>query len=73
MAVPGNAYCSSVTAFGRSGHAAGNHGRSQEVTPAHVPAAHLAAIALEAGCGLVILHRDFARFAELRWRHPLMP
>ncbi len=34
-----NACCSSVTALGRSGHAAGNHGRSQEVTPAPVLAA----------------------------------
>ncbi len=34
--------------------------------------AYLAAIAMEAGCELVTADRDFARFAGLRWRHPLL-
>ena len=33
----------------------------------------LAAIAMEAGCELVIADRDFARFAGLWWRHPWRP
>ena len=33
--------------------------------------AYLAAIAMEAGCELVTVDRDFGRFAGLRWRHPL--
>ena len=33
--------------------------------------AYLAAIAIEAGCELVTVDRDFARFTGLRWRHPL--
>ncbi len=35
--------------------------------------AYLAAIAIEAGCEFVTVDRDFARFNELRWRHPLAP
>jgi toxin-antitoxin system PIN domain toxin len=32
--------------------------------------AYLAALALEHGCTLVSLDRDFARFPTLRWRRP---
>lgn len=38
-----------------------------------VPDAWLAALAIEAGCELVTTDRDFARFPDLRWRHPLSP
>lgn len=34
--------------------------------------AYLAAIALELGCELVSLDRDFARFPGLQWRRPLL-
>lgn len=33
--------------------------------------AYLAALAIEHGCELVTTDSDFARFAGLRWRHPL--
>ena len=33
--------------------------------------AYLAALAIESGCELITTDRDFARFPELRWRHPL--
>ncbi len=33
--------------------------------------AYLAALAIEHGCELVTTDGDFARFPELRWRHPL--
>jgi toxin-antitoxin system PIN domain toxin len=33
--------------------------------------AYHAALALEAGAELITTDRDFARFAALRWRHPL--
>ena len=36
-----------------------------------VPDAWLAALAIESGCEFVTTDRDFARFPELRWRHPL--
>jgi uncharacterized protein len=36
-----------------------------------VPAAFLAALALEHGCELITNDGDFARFKGLRWRHPL--
>ena len=32
--------------------------------------AYLAAVAVDLGCELVSLDRDFARFADLRWRRP---
>lgn len=35
--------------------------------------AYLAALAIEHGCELVTTDSDFARFAELRWAHPLSP
>ncbi len=35
--------------------------------------AYLAALALEHGCELVSTDSDFARFPEVRWRHPLAP
>ena len=36
-----------------------------------VPDAYLAALAIESGCEWVTTDRDYARFAGLRWRHPL--
>ncbi|MEP6591955.1 MAG: type II toxin-antitoxin system VapC family toxin [Gemmatimonadota bacterium] len=36
-----------------------------------VPDAWLAALAIESGCEFVTTDRDFARFPELRWCHPL--
>lgn len=36
-----------------------------------VPDAWLAALATEAGCEFITTDRDYARFAGLRWRHPL--
>lgn len=33
--------------------------------------AYLAAIAIESGCEWITTDRDFARFPDLRWRHPL--
>jgi toxin-antitoxin system PIN domain toxin len=38
-----------------------------------VPDAHLAALAIEHGLELNSTDGDFARFAGLRWRNPLMP
>jgi toxin-antitoxin system PIN domain toxin len=35
--------------------------------------AYLAALAIENGCTLATCDGDFARFAELRWVHPLQP
>ncbi len=35
-----------------------------------VPDAYLAALAIEHGCTLVSLDRDFARFEDLRWERP---
>ena len=34
--------------------------------------AYLAALALEHNCTFITTDRDFARFAALRWRHPLI-
>jgi uncharacterized protein len=36
-----------------------------------VPDAFIAALAIETGCELATVDRDFARFEGLRWRHPL--
>jgi hypothetical protein len=36
-----------------------------------VPDAWLAALAIESGCEFITTDRDYARFAGLRWRHPL--
>lgn len=36
-----------------------------------VPDAYLAALAIESGSEWVTTDRDFARFAGLKWRHPL--
>jgi hypothetical protein len=36
-----------------------------------IPDAWLAALAIEQGCEFVTTDRDFARFSELRWSHPL--
>jgi toxin-antitoxin system PIN domain toxin len=36
-----------------------------------VPDAYLAALAIETGSEWITTDRDYARFAGLRWRHPL--
>jgi uncharacterized protein len=36
-----------------------------------VPDAFFAAMAIENGCEWITTDRDFSRFSELRWRHPL--
>jgi len=36
-----------------------------------IPDAWLAALAIEHGCEFVTTDRDYARFSQLRWRHPL--
>ncbi len=36
-----------------------------------VPDAYFAALAIESGCEWVTTDRDYARFPDLRWRHPL--
>lgn len=36
-----------------------------------VPDAYHAALAIEHGCEWITTDRDYARFPELRWRHPL--
>lgn len=46
---------------------------SAEVRGPMVSDAYLAALAIEHGCELVTSDKDFARFAKLQWRHPLMP
>jgi toxin-antitoxin system PIN domain toxin len=38
-----------------------------------VPDAWLAALAVESGCEFVTTDRDYARFPDLRWKHPLDP
>jgi hypothetical protein len=45
--------------------------RAAEARGNLVPDAWVAALAIEAGCELITTDRDFARFAGLRWRHPL--
>jgi toxin-antitoxin system PIN domain toxin len=42
-----------------------------DVQGAMVSDAYLAALAIEHGCELVTTDSDFARFPNLRWRHPL--
>lgn len=36
-----------------------------------VPDAYLAALAIESGSEWITTDRDYSRFADLRWRHPL--
>ena len=36
-----------------------------------VPTAYLAALAIESGCEWITTDRDYARFPQLSWRHPL--
>jgi hypothetical protein len=45
--------------------------RRTEIHGAGVSDVHLAALAIEHGCELVTTDGDFARFPDLRWRHPL--
>ena len=59
--VPGARHWSIFTRLGREAEARGNL----------VPDAWLAALAIESGCEFVTTDRDYARFAGLRWRHPL--
>lgn len=46
--------------------------RKAEAVGNLVPDAYLAALAIESGSELVTTDRDFARFSDLRWRHPLL-
>lgn len=45
--------------------------RDLKLTGNLVPDAWLAALAIESGCEWVTTDRGFARFPNLRWRHPL--
>jgi len=45
--------------------------RKAEVRGTLIPAAYHAAFALEYSCEWITLDRGFARFPNLRWRHPL--
>ena len=45
--------------------------RSTGATGKLVADAQHAAVAMEHGCTMVSADRDFARFPELKWRHPL--
>jgi toxin-antitoxin system PIN domain toxin len=47
--------------------------RAAEVRGNLVPDAYLAALAIERGATWYSADRGFARFADLRWRHPLEP
>ncbi|HWG73875.1 MAG TPA: type II toxin-antitoxin system VapC family toxin [Acidimicrobiales bacterium] len=44
--------------------------RDAEATGDLAAGAYIAALALEHGCELISLDRDFARFSGLRWRRP---
>jgi toxin-antitoxin system PIN domain toxin len=46
-------------------------GLCSNIRGALVTDAYLAALAIEHGCELITTDSDFARFAGLRWRHPL--
>jgi hypothetical protein len=48
-----------------------NRCASSPLTGNLVPAAFLAALAIESGCEWVTAELDFARFPGLRWRYPL--
>ena len=45
--------------------------RRAEATGNRIPDAWFAALAIESGCEWVTTDRDYARFEELTWRHPL--
>jgi uncharacterized protein len=62
-AEPGPRHWSIFQRVGTSADARGNR----------VPDAYLAAIAIERGATLYTADRGFARFADLRWAHPLDP
>ena len=47
--------------------------RECDIRGSMVTDAYFAALALECGCKWVTTDRDYARFAGLVWRHPLMP
>jgi hypothetical protein len=47
--------------------------RSSESRGNIVADAYLAALAIETGSEWITTDRDFSRFADLRWRHPLDP
>jgi uncharacterized protein len=59
--VPGERHWSIFTDLTRTIRARGNH----------IPDAYLAALAIESGCEWITTDRDYARFTELRWSHPL--
>lgn len=46
--------------------------REHEVKGSLVPDAYFAALAIESGSEWITTDRDYARFAGLRWRHPLL-
>lgn len=45
--------------------------RQSEARGNIVPDAYLAALAIESGSEWITTDRDYSRFPELRWRHPL--
>ncbi|MDO8209814.1 type II toxin-antitoxin system VapC family toxin [Conexibacter sp. CPCC 206217] len=45
--------------------------RSTQARSALIADAHHAALAIEHGCEWLSFDRDFAKFSDLRWRHPL--
>jgi uncharacterized protein len=45
--------------------------RTTGATGNHIPDAYLAALAIESGSEWITTDSGFARFEELRWRHPL--
>jgi len=45
--------------------------RTTEANGNRIPDAYLAALAIESGCEWITTDRGFARYPELRWRHPL--
>jgi uncharacterized protein len=45
--------------------------RTTRATGDKIPDAYLAALAIESGSEWITTDRDFARYEQLRWRHPL--
>jgi uncharacterized protein len=64
-------HCVSVTAGPRHWDIFTALCRETGATGNHVPDAYLAALAIESGSEWISADRGFARFRELRWRHPL--
>ncbi len=59
---PGQRHWDIFTNLSRTARAKGNL----------IPDAYLAALAIESGSEWITADRDYARFAGLRWRHPLV-